>query len=170
VFLELFTGAPLHMESGSWRLGAPPPVLNTLLALVLATTVSAVWWLVHRNPERDTPGVAEAAVVAAVLVFSPLLSPQFLVWLVPFVALAGAARARDLEVAGVLAVALTMVVVVLADPGTVDARWAQLVLLARNGALFAVFVLGCRHLRRPAGLITPPLAAPARMGRGSPAA
>jgi hypothetical protein len=173
VLLELVTGGPLHMESGSWRLGAPPHVFNTFLALLLAAAVSAVWWLVHRNPERDTPGVAEAAVVAAVLVFAPLLSPQFLIWLVPFVALAGAARARDVEAGGVIAIALTMLVVVGTDPGRVDALWAQLVLLARNGAVFAVFVLGCRHLRAPAGragLTRPSVAAPATMGRGSPAA
>jgi hypothetical protein len=74
--------------------------------------------------------------------------------------------------------------VALTDPGRVDALWAQFVLLARNGALFAVFVLGARHLAAPAtarrrrqrraaggdALVPARLAAPATMGRGSPAA
>jgi hypothetical protein len=152
VLLELLTGGTLHMESGSWRLGAPPRLVTGALALVLVVALVALWARARRSPRGAAAGLAEAAAVSAVLVFSPLLSPQFLIWLVPWLALAGAAKERTVERFGWVAVALTVFVVAVSDPSHVDAVWLQLVLLARNGALLGVFVAGFRRLAsaRPA--------------------
>ncbi|MDX6513074.1 MAG: hypothetical protein QOE36_2578, partial [Gaiellaceae bacterium] len=56
--------------------------------------VAAVWLLFARSPRRGADLVAAAAAAVAVfVVFDRVLSPQFLVWLLPLVALLSGRRA-----------------------------------------------------------------------------
>jgi hypothetical protein len=60
--------------------------LSTLLEVV---TVVAIWVVFarRRNPGRETVLLAAAAAVAALVAFDRVLSPQYLIWIVPFVPL-----------------------------------------------------------------------------------
>ena len=111
--VERQTGRPLQLESlgaglllaahrlglydatvvsshGSQNLAGPlPDALATVHTLAQALAVVAVWVAFARSP-RSPAGllVAAAAAVAAFVAFGKVLSPQFLVWLLPLVPLA----------------------------------------------------------------------------------
>jgi hypothetical protein len=74
---------------GSWNLagGVPDALAGFLTALQIAGIV-AVWALYARGPRtRERFLGAAAAAVAVWIVFGKVLSPQFLLWLVPLLAL-----------------------------------------------------------------------------------
>lgn len=113
--------------------------------VVAALAVLAVWILFARGPAGDMAFVAAAAAaIAAVVVFGKVLSPQFVVWLVPVVALVARARCAVLLLA---ALALTQVLALWDGVGLNGAGW---VVLARNLVLLALFVLLVRPVARAA--------------------
>ncbi len=72
-------------------------------------SVLVVWiaYARQRSREREAALVAAAASVAAVVAFDKVLSPQYLVWIVPFVVLARGTRGSVAAVLMVLALGLT---------------------------------------------------------------
>ncbi len=68
--------------------GSLPDVLATVLSLLQAAAVVTVW-AVHARARRDPErlAIAFAAATAGFLVFNRFVSPQYLVWLIPFVLL-----------------------------------------------------------------------------------
>jgi hypothetical protein len=94
--------------------------------------------------------LASFAAVAGFAVFGKVLSPQFVIWVLPLGALAFAWRMHALAGAVVLVAVLTQVEfpahyfdVVAREP------WAISIVAARNLALLAVVVLAARALREP---------------------
>jgi uncharacterized membrane protein len=89
--------------SGSWNLsGGLPHAVGLIQTLVQLLAVAAVWIAFARS--RRTPAqlaLAAAAAVAAFAVLGRVLSPQYLLWLLPLVAL----LAPRVRVAGALLVA-----------------------------------------------------------------
>jgi hypothetical protein len=65
--------------------------LSTVLEVV---TVVAIWILFarRRNPDGEAVLLAAAATVAALVAFDRVLSPQYLIWIVPFIPLVRGAR------------------------------------------------------------------------------
>jgi hypothetical protein len=60
------------------------------LSTVFEVAVVAAVWIVfarRRNPDGEAVLLAAAAVVAALVAFDRVLSPQYLIWIVPFIAL-----------------------------------------------------------------------------------
>ena len=100
--------AEVVSSHGSQNLaGALPEALATGQTVVQAAVLAGVWLLFAREtPERERLVVASAAAVAALVAFGKVLSPQFLVWLVPLAPLV-AGRA-GLVAAGVFASALVV--------------------------------------------------------------
>jgi uncharacterized membrane protein len=90
------TGTTLHVTTsfGSQNLtgpGAHAAAHDTTIAQALA--LAAVWVLYGRGPASGTRlATHSAAAVAALLAFGKLFSPQFVIWLVPFVLLVGGLR------------------------------------------------------------------------------
>jgi uncharacterized membrane protein len=103
-------GLDLTMESshGSQNLvGGAADTLAVLTTVVQVATVVAVWvWYVRGPADRDRLVRACAAAVCAFVVFGKVLSPQFLIWLVPLVPLVRGRR--GLLAGGVLAAALVL--------------------------------------------------------------
>ncbi|MTD45563.1 DUF2029 domain-containing protein [Conexibacter sp. W3-3-2] len=142
--------------------GGPADLVAALSAVALAATLLAVAVLTHRA--RDRPGTVDRAVLAGLLAFVALgkvLSPQYLVWLLPLAALAWTRGDRGPAVLVTLAAVATLAYF----PGDyfalVDGDGGTFALVAaRNALLLAATVLAVRALSRPAAAST--AAAPAR--------
>jgi hypothetical protein len=88
--LRVFVAGRVRLESGAFRWGTAPFWATSLLAMLMLATVAFIWVRAARGP-RDAGidyAVAPIASIGAFMVCSPLLSPQYLVWLLPFAALA----------------------------------------------------------------------------------
>jgi hypothetical protein len=110
--------------------------------------------------------LASLAAVAAFAVLGKVLSPQFLVWLVPLAALALSWRMHALAAASAAAIVLTLVEFPSRYFDLVDRQAFPLALVSlRNACLLAVLALSLRTLARsdaPDALRAPPAAATAR--------
>jgi hypothetical protein len=128
--------------------GSLPDLLVVLSSVALVAGLVATWWLFARSAaSRETLVVAAGTAVCAAMVFGKVLSPQFLVWLVPLVPLVAGRR-------GVAASALLAVALVLTH-SWFPSRYGEVVrleptgwlVLARNAvllSLLAVLGLGLR--------------------------
>jgi hypothetical protein len=115
-------------------------VLGVLTTLLLAAALGAVVlasWRAEESPELLVAGAA--ASLAAVVAFSKVISPQFLIWLVPLVPLVWGRL--GLVASGLLSLALvlTQVEVVYEHPLR-SGGWPVWALLARNAVLVLLFV------------------------------
>ena len=103
-------GLDLKMESshGSQNLaGGAADTLAVLTTLAQIAAVVGIWVWYSRGPaDRDRLLRACAAAVCAFVVFGKVLSPQFLIWLIPLVPLVRGRR--GLLAGGVLAAALVL--------------------------------------------------------------
>jgi len=147
-------GVTPRIEAGAWRVGEVTSVVSGLLLLALVASVSVAWILAARAKPRGTgvlDGLAPMAAISAFLVFSPLLSPQFLLWLLPFTAIAAVHGerlvARLAFVVFGLSVALLALLPELIHGGTL----ALVVLAARNGVLVALLAAVSVRLLQSAG-------------------
>jgi hypothetical protein len=141
------TGKP-----GSQNLVGPvADAVGFLSSAVQVVAVLGVAWL-YRRGRNDLPRLvlAFAAAVVAFVVFGKVLSPQYLVWLIPLVPLVD--LGIGIAVSGLLAIALVMTQLSFYDSdhvaqlGTVS--W---LVLARNLVLVALFgVLAARLRQEPA--------------------
>jgi uncharacterized membrane protein len=125
--------------------GSVPDAVAVVTLVLEAAAVLAVWALYARvrEPRARLP-VAFAAAVAGFLAFTKVFSPQYLVWLVPLVVLAGSW----------LAVALTAVSLVLAQVwffhyhALFRLAWPIWLLLVRDLFVLGVFLVLVDQLRR----------------------
>jgi hypothetical protein len=159
--LRLVTRHGLRLESGAWRLGAPPTAFGLLLGLATLAGVVGVWVFSARHTARE--GVAEVAVIAIVLIGGTLLSPQFVGWLLPFVAIAAAAGALRIERWAGAVVALTFLAWAFFDVDHAGKLTTEIATIARNVALVGLLVVTIRPDRS-----TEDVFVAARMGRGHP--
>jgi Glycosyltransferase family 87 len=156
--LGAYEATPGGCSPGSIDLdGTLPDFVAAVSSLVQVAAVALVALAYLRGPEdRERLVAAFAAAVAAFVVFAKVLSPQFLVWLVPLVPLVGGLRGRIAT--GIFLVALLLTQIELHGyVGVTIADWAVWVLLARNLLLVALFfvLVSClgplgRTVRAPA--------------------
>jgi hypothetical protein len=105
VFHHLF-GLELTMESshGSQNLaGGGATAVSVVSTLLQAAALVAIWaWHARGPATRERLVTAGVAAVCAFVAFGKVLSPQFLIWLIPLVPLVGVAATALLGVALVL--------------------------------------------------------------------
>ena len=77
-----------RFEEGANRSGTIPAWAPGALLLLTVATVVAIWLLARRRDDEPA-GVPALAAVAALLVCSPVFSPQYVAWLLPWAAVAG---------------------------------------------------------------------------------
>jgi uncharacterized membrane protein len=132
--------ASLHQSTshGSQNLAGPGVAVVAALATALQLTAIVWVWLLHVRGRLGLLAAAAAAVTAFVA-FGKVLSPQFLIWLVPLVLLV---RRRVAWAVLVAALVLTQVVFPAHYwPYARDfAEWESWVVLARDLVLVALFV------------------------------
>lgn len=125
--------------------GSLPDALSTATLVLEALAVALVWVLYARA--RDARGrlpLAFAAAVAALLAFTKVFSPQYVVWLVPLVVIAGDA----------LAIVLTAASLLLAQAwffhyhALFRIAWPTWLLAVRDALVVAIFVVLALELAR----------------------
>lgn len=133
-----FAGDAARYEAGSYRVGSIDPVLRFgLLAAFGAVALAMV-----RRPRRLAVGALTLA--AALLVTSPLLSPQFLGWLVPLAVLAWLDGDRTPAGLTIAAAGMTTAVFAAWSPPELDSMAPAAALTFRNALLIAVVIAGLR--------------------------
>ena len=140
--------ATVDYGAGSFNLAAPGAnaVASAMLPLMLVAML-AVYAIACRRVARRVLPLGEASFVAllAFVLFNKVLSPQYLVWLVPFV---GLVRPR-LAIAFALACALSTLIFPTFYRELIRGELLPTALLvARNALLAATFAAGVIDLRR----------------------
>jgi hypothetical protein len=126
----LASGAEPRLDQGAWRAGGSLPIARPLLILVLAIGIGMLW-----RYRRDVIATTLAA-IAVMLFVAPILSPQYVIWLLPFAAVCWARGDLDLAVPMAIS-ALTLLVTALFLKSTIEQLpWLLIVvLLVRNALL-----------------------------------
>jgi hypothetical protein len=125
-----------------------------VLALALLVGVAMAWVLASRAKPRGTAvldGLAPMAAITVFLVFSPLLSPQFLLWLLPFAAIAAAHGERLVTVLVFVASALSTALLALLPELIHGGTFALFVLISRNAVLIALLAALAIRLMQSTG-------------------
>jgi glycosyl transferase family 87 len=137
-------GGSVNSTGNSQNLsGGLAQALGALSSVALGAALVGIWLLFARG--RLTFATASAAAVTAFVAFGRVLSPQYLVWLVPLVLLL---RAWQPGVVLALALVLTHLWFPSRYGDLVRLEWPSWLVLMRNLTLMALFVLIVR--RRPA--------------------
>ena len=153
LLLAVISGEPSRYEQGSWRVGAPPRIASLLITGALVMCLGLIARGVARTRNKEV-ALARGllASVAAMMIFSTLLSPQYIAWLLPFIAIVCAqelsADVRATRKAAVAVVASTTVYVLGGDFTQPDGLVMHLKLGARNAALVWLLVVTMRALLR----------------------
>ena len=141
-----FDGAGTRQESGAIRVGDAPMWATLILGIVMVGVVALVWWGASRAKGMSLEdGVAPLTAVAAFLVCSPVLSPQYLLWLLPFAAIAWVQGHRAIALLTGVSAALTMMLV---SQYTGNDDVARVLVVARNAVLVALVVTGVALIER----------------------
>jgi hypothetical protein len=91
-FVELLTRHPALAENGAFRTRPMPMALGALATIATCAAIIWVWsmcWQGRRCLAAPTIWLGATATVSFVLVGSLLFSPQYLIWILPFVAIVG---------------------------------------------------------------------------------
>ncbi|MGZ8620356.1 MAG: hypothetical protein ACXWYE_10685, partial [Actinomycetota bacterium] len=130
-----------RFEAGAFRAGVIAGPVRLALVVALASVLVAVWIVAARR-RGDPAGAPALAAVAAMLALSPVLSPPYVAWLLPWTAIAGRTDRRWVWMGG-LPVALTGAVVAVwyldiwqGHPGL-----SQILLFARNLTLLPPVIM-----------------------------
>ena len=139
--LTVLTGSPVAPEGAVARIGTATTSVKGLLLIGLLVCELAVWWRALADQHRDASGATALVAVTIPLIFAPILSLQYLAWLLPWTAFAfeGDGRERSAGALATLAIALTGLLG-LASPLTPPRLTEEVVTLGRNGLLIAVVV------------------------------
>jgi hypothetical protein len=149
-----FGGVTPHIERGAWRVGEVPTLVSGVLALALLVGVAMAWVLASRAKPRGTAvldGLAPMAAITVFLVFSPLLSPQFLLWLVPFAAIAAAHGERLVTVLVFVVSSLSTALLALLPELIHGGTFALFILISRNAVLIALLAALAIRLMQSTG-------------------
>ena len=141
----------IKFESGAFRTGIMPLWARPLLTVLSLVAVVGAWWLADRRRRQGAGdhviyGWAPLASVLAMLLFAPILSPQYVVWFLPFAAITAARGDRLVGGLTIAVTALTTLSYPLVLSASEGAVWAIVPVLARNLVLVALFVVALQSL------------------------
>jgi hypothetical protein len=147
--LQVSGSRSIRLESGSIRIGATSgPIIIAMAAMAAPLCLWSSW----RGARTKRVGSGWLAAVSSLQLLSPLLSPQFLIWLIPAAGIAWKEGDRQSGLLAALAVVCSLGFMVQYDDVLASRMSAVLVITLRNGALIAVALSAVWRL------ITTPLA------------
>jgi hypothetical protein len=154
--VDILSGARALLDQGTLRVGSAPLWARSLLLAGLVICSSWIWLRCSRSPQTAN-GLGALAAVAALLVFAPLLSDQYLFWLFPWAAIAAADGEWNVVLTTFLVGAATAAIGLVPDP--FSSGLGPALVLLRNVFLVVVLVDAVRRLRRkavgePEGMLT----------------
>ena len=147
-------GVTPHIERGAWRVGEVTSLVSGLLVIAMLAGLAAAWLLASRAKPRGTDvldGLAPMAAITVFLVLSSLLSPQFLVWLLPFAAIAAAHGERLVTGLAFIVFGLSVALLALLPELIHGGTFALVVLMSRNAVLLALLAALAGRLVQSAG-------------------
>jgi hypothetical protein len=141
----------IKFESGAFRTGVMPLWARPALTLISLVLVAVAWWLASKRRRAgadDHVSFADAplASVLAVLLFAPILSPQYIVWMLPFAAMVSARGDRIVAGLAGAATAVTTLTYVLVLDAAEGELFATLPVLVRNVLLVALLAAAFQRL------------------------
>ena len=147
--LLAFTDLPVVFEQDANRTGEATTAIRLLLLLILVAAVAVVAVRARRGGDPDDDGLMALVLVTALLVASPIISWQYVAWLLPWTAIV-ASRARwGTTGLALLVVALSSALIFQGVPLTARDDLAVALLLGRNVAMVALAVTGMAALLDP---------------------
>jgi hypothetical protein len=159
--IESFPGVIIHMldpassrvEQGAWRTAVGVPGwAKAVMALAVLTVLVLAWaWSARASTSRRELALdayAPVAVVVAMLVFAPILSPQYVLWFLPFAAIATAAGDRLVGGLTLAVTVLTTFILSSIHAQTEGALWATIPIVVRNCLLVALGAVALGRLWR----------------------
>jgi len=149
--VRLSAGGPIANSSGALRIGDVSLGVTAALGALLIGVVGWVWWRAAHVQDPGgglVSGVAPITAIAAFLVCSPLLSPQYVLWILPFAAVCVVAGHRWFGALTALSAVLTMLIAQQYSQLETGAVAFHVLLMIRNGSLVGVVVLGITTLAR----------------------
>lgn len=152
--VRIIGGVTPRIEKNAFRVGETTAFVSGVLMLALVAGVAAAWLLAARAKPRGTgvlDGLAPMAAITVFLVFSPLLSPQFLLWLLPFTAIAAVHGERLVTRLAFVVFGLSVALLALLPELIHGGTFALLVLAARNAVLIALLAALAIRLLQSAG-------------------
>ncbi len=159
-FVAVISGHRSRYESGAWRVGAPWSGWSKLMTLGVVLVACWVCSMLRRDPRAPatdlTPTPADQlllpavlGVVATIMIGSTLLSPQYVAWVLPLIAIVGSASPRHgnrnwVLIAGTAFVVSTCVYIDTTDLREPDSLAAHAKVFLRNATLvwLAVAAIG----------------------------
>ncbi len=130
-----------RFEQGAFRAGVVPGWARLLLLAALIGGLAALWWRVRSYP-GELAGAPALVSVAILLVLSPLLSPGYVIWLLPWGALAAMQDRRWLWLAAApLVITGGIMAVWYLDLTEGRPGWSQAALMLRNLAILLIPVV-----------------------------
>jgi hypothetical protein len=142
--LRLTSSTP-YLENGAYRIGDVPEWAPMLLLAFGAGVVALVWLVAARRGGAESSvvadGLAPVAAITATLVTATIISPQYLIWLLPFAAIT--AVGSDLLVAELVMAASALSVL---EFGMIDElirgdAFPVVVVLVRNAVLVGILAV-----------------------------
>jgi hypothetical protein len=104
--LWILTHRQTGLEAGAIRIGMIPTWAKAVLFLALLAVEIALWR--RSREDREPAGATALAAVTALLIFSPLFSIQYAVWLLPWAAVAAGGGRTERRVAMLAAFAVAL--------------------------------------------------------------
>lgn len=141
------TDLPVVFEAGANRIGRASVPGRLGLGLLLIGALGVIAWAAHRR-EDDTDGLAVLAAISALLAAAPILSWQYVAWLLPWVAIVALQRRWITAALALAVVALSTALVFQGVPLTARDGFAIGLLLARNAALIGLLISAIAALAR----------------------
>jgi hypothetical protein len=140
-------------QQGANRTGEIPGWARVALAVLLLLGLGAVWWRARRA-EVDSAGGPALAAVAVLLVLSPVFSPQYVAWMLPWAAVASLDARRLFRLAAVPCVITGGILTLWYLDVAIGRPANQAVMILRNVSVLLiplVWLLGDRVGRRHRG-------------------
>jgi hypothetical protein len=139
----------LRLESDAWRVGTISPLASVALLSCGTAIALGLGWMaaVHHGI-----GLAWLSSVLTLLIFAPILSPQYVAWITPAAAIAFTEGHRLQALLAAAAILLTFVVMVGYGGLMAHEDWAVWLIMLRNAMLvvaFAACALAIWRMRVP---------------------